>query len=136
MTHCLCQSSEIELQQMSTVGKYLANIAGPVRNNFANTINNVLSGGKDPAGSDFAAYSAGGFFADWRSNYANYTQPVSDNFMTNIVVGGAINALWRASAVYIVATTAQNNDCNNDNRVSGVQKFCRNGDNWIYGIYA
>jgi hypothetical protein len=121
---------------MANIGAYLANIQGPVRNSFANTINNVLNGKADAAGNHFWDYANGGLFANWRNNSAQFTQTKADQVTTNVVVAGAINSLWKSSYTYIVAAPAENGDCNSDNRVSGIQKFCRDGDPWIYGIYA
>ena len=121
---------------MANIGQYLANIHGPIRNSFATMINNVLDGKTDGNGNHFWDYADGGLFANWREESSDFSQTDSDKVTTNMVVAGAINSLWKASYTYIVASEAKNGDCNSDDRVDGVQKFCRDGDSWIYGIYS
>jgi hypothetical protein len=127
---------------MDTFGKVVTTFLSQGYQIINNITSNLLFGNAD---------SAGQYIWDWFKNAtfaslelqpangpdANYTQQQATDFMGTMVTAAATNGLWRSNYVYIVATTAQGNDCANDDRVPSDIKYCRTDttDNNVYGIY-
>jgi hypothetical protein len=134
--------SAYTLQTLGVYGSFLSKFLSAGTQAINNMTSNLLFGLADPAGHHIWDWFKDASFASLETQpangpNANFTQQFATDFMGTIVTAGGINALWKASNVYIVASPAQNNDCANDKRVPSNIKYCRTdvSDNNIYGIY-